>query len=485
MSIAGEKRVTRHREHKAKKTIAIIGGGVSGALIAYHLMQKRVQARIIVIESRPELGLGLAYATPSLRHLLNVPAGKISALPNEPNHFLDWLRATHDAGATEDTFAPRAIFGRYIQSLLAETKGIEQVQGTATYYRPSVSGAVLTLSDGAELRADLVVLATGNFEPSPLPGVGKAAFASGIYRHNAWLPDTFAGLEQNAPVTLIGTGLTAVDVLLRLRELGHRGTITAVSRHGVFPNRHEIYTPMPTAAIPEGTPATCVAYLRAFRAAIQSGAEWRAAIDSLRSATNSLWLALPLTEQQRFRRHLQRRWDVVRHRMAPRIADLIEAELAAGTLVVREGHLVSVDTAGEGAIVKIRSFGTTQELVSRRVINCTGPSMSYRHVDSPLLKSLFAQGLATTGPLGGGFNCSAHGAMIGADGCASRVLFNLGPGRLGTLLESIAVPEIRQQAFELAAILNEHIDATDKTVSLSVPLPSSAAAQTMVTVWPM
>jgi len=472
---------TGSQAHKAKKTIAIIGGGVSGALTAYHLVQKQVQARIVVIESRPELGLGLAYATPSLRHLLNVPAGKISALPNEPNHFLDWLRANRDAGATEETFAPRAIFGRYVQSLLAEAKGIEQVQGTVTHYQQSASGAVLTWSDGTELRADLVVLATGNFDPSPLPGVSEAASASGVYRHNAWLPDTFADLEQNAPITLIGTGLTAVDVLLRLRELGHRGTITAVSRHGVFPNRHEAYTPTPVAAIPEGTPATCIAYLRAIRAAIQDGAEWRAVIDSLRSATNDLWLALPFTEQHRFRRHLQRRWDVVRHRMAPRIADLIEAELAAGTLVIREGHLASVDTTAEGAVVKICRFGNVQEFVSRRVINCTGPSMNYRNVDSPLLKSLFSQGLATPGPLGGGFNCSTHGALMGADGQASRVLFNLGPGRLGTLLESIAVPEIRQQAFELAATLNEHIGATDRSMPLSVPISSIVDAQAMVT----
>jgi hydroxyacylglutathione hydrolase len=482
MSIAEEKRLTTGRPaYSSQKTIAIIGGGVSGALTAYHLIQKQVQARVVVIESRPELGLGLAYATPSFRHLLNVPAGKISALPGEPNHFLEWLRANHDANATAETFAPRAIFGRYVQSLLAKTKGIEQVQGTVVDYQSSAGGAVLILSNGAELQADLVVLATGNFDPSSLPGVGKAAIGSGVYRHNAWLPDTFTGLEQNAPVTLIGTGLTAVDVLLRLREMGHQGAITAVSRHGVFPNRHELYTPIQTAAIPEGTPATCVAYLRALRAAIQSGAEWRAAIDSLRSTTNDLWLALSSTEQRRFRRHLQRRWDVVRHRMAPRIADLIEAELAAGTLVIREGHLVGVETGAEGAIMRIRSSGATYELATCRVINCTGPSMNYRQVDSPLLKSLFSQGLATVGPLGGGFNCSVHGAMIGADGLASRVLFNLGPGRLGTLLESIAIPEIRQQAAELAAILNAHAGPAERILSVSVPLPADAAAEAMVT----
>src|SRR6202171_6815211 len=101
-----------------QETIAIIGGGVSGALMAYHLIKQHVKARVVVIDPRPEIGLGLAYSTPSLRHLLNVPAGKISALPDEPAHFLNWLRRNHDPAATETAFAPRAVFGQYIQSLL-------------------------------------------------------------------------------------------------------------------------------------------------------------------------------------------------------------------------------------------------------------------------------------------------------------------------------------------------------------------------------
>src|ERR1700682_3406600 len=127
--------------NELSQTIAIIGGGVSGTLTAFHLIQQRTLARIIVIDRRRDLGLGLAYSTPSLRHLLNVPAGKISALPVEPNHFLDWLRATYDPSATAEPFAPRAIFGRYVQSLLAMTKGIEQVKADVTHYYPSASGA--------------------------------------------------------------------------------------------------------------------------------------------------------------------------------------------------------------------------------------------------------------------------------------------------------------------------------------------------------
>src|ERR1700735_3328353 len=176
-------------------TIAIVGGGVSGTLTAFHLVRQGTPARVILIDKRPDFGLGLAYSTPSLRHLLNIPAGKISALPDQPDHFLNWLRKHHDPAATEKTFAPRAVFGRYIQSLLASASPIEEKIATVVYVRRHDSGPVLTLDNGCELRADLVVLATGNFDPAPLPGITKAASDSGLYRHNAWAVETYEGLD--------------------------------------------------------------------------------------------------------------------------------------------------------------------------------------------------------------------------------------------------------------------------------------------------
>lgn len=436
-----------------RTTIAIVGGGISGALTAYHLSRQNMKARIVVIDPRPAIGLGLAYSTPSLRHLLNVPASKISALPDQPDHFLVWLRVNDDPDATPDTFAPRAVFGRYVQSIVNEATNIEQIHACVVDCRLADSGAMLTLDDGQSIRANLVVIATGNFDPAPLSGVTEEAERTGIYCHNAWRPEPYQRLAENAPVTLIGTGLTAIDVLLRLRELGHSGTITAVSRRGLFPNRHATYTPITGSAIPAGTLPTCLHYLRALRSAIRYGTEWRAAIDSLRAVSNDLWLALPPREQQRFRRHLQRRWEVVRHRMAPPIADIIEGEQVAGTLLIREGHLHRIEAVPAGAVVTIRTANGLESFTTARVINCTGPNTNYRRVPSPLLKSLFEGGLATPGPLGIGFNTTLSGALIAVDGTASEVLFNLGPGRLGTLIESIAVPEIREQAANLAKLL--------------------------------
>jgi uncharacterized NAD(P)/FAD-binding protein YdhS len=280
-------------------------------------------------------------------------------------------------------------------------------------------------------------------------------------------------LNPHAPVALIGTGLSGVDVVLRLRELGHRGKIIAVSRHGVFPNRHDDYTPLSSSAIPSDTSATCVAYLRALHAAIREGAEWRAAIDSLRDTTNELWLGLPIEEQRRFRRHLQRRWDVVRHRMAPPIANIIESELRNGTLEIREGNLEAVDATPAGGCISVRAQGDSKSFYADRVINCTGPSMNYRRVPSTLLQNLFRRGLVTSGPLGGGFHCSQDGAVIDAGGHASEIIFNLGPGRQGDLIESIAIPEIRQQAIELASVLSHRVKTQDE-----LPEPTVTGAAT-------
>ena len=139
--------------------------------------------------------------------------------------------------------------------------------------------------------------------------------------------------------------------------------------------------------------------------------------------------------------------------MAPPIADIIEQELAAGSLRIVEGHLSGGSAEPAGVKLLLRTADGQDELHAKRLINCTGPGMNYRRVDSPLLQNLLSQGLVISGPLGGGLSSTRFGALIDARKEASSLLFNLGPGRLGTLLESIAIPEIRQQAVEIAAIL--------------------------------
>src|SRR5947209_14128853 len=98
--------------------IAIVGGGCSGLLVAVQLHRQGYEGQITIVEPRAELGRGLAYSTRFDEHLLNVPAGKMSALPDEPAHFLEWLQAREFPGAGPSLFAPRRVYGEYLSDLL-------------------------------------------------------------------------------------------------------------------------------------------------------------------------------------------------------------------------------------------------------------------------------------------------------------------------------------------------------------------------------
>src|SRR5205085_9800467 len=55
---------------------------------------------------------------------------------------------------------------------------------------------------------------------------------------DAWDPGALDGLRAGRPVVIMGTGLTAVDVILSLDAAGFDGPIHAVSRHGLLPQAH-------------------------------------------------------------------------------------------------------------------------------------------------------------------------------------------------------------------------------------------------------
>jgi uncharacterized NAD(P)/FAD-binding protein YdhS len=434
------------------RDVVIIGGGASAALLSWSLAVRHGRT-CTVIDPSDRPAFGIAYSTPSLRNLLNVSAKGMSADPEDPGHFLRWMRQNVDAEAAPDGFVPRAIYGLYLRQLFCAAAP-EHERATAIACRREEAGFRVVLAGGSFIWARQVVLACGHLAPARLPGIDAAAEAAGCYHHNAWAETVFAGIAPDDEVALIGTGLTTVDVVLRLREYGHCGRITALSGRGTFPARHADYQPLPAPVFGLGdTAPTAVAYLRAFRAALNEGIEWRAALDSLRPALNSLWAVLPDCEKRRFRRHLQRRWDVYRHRMAPHVADLVEAEQHAGSLQVVCGRVVGITPADGGLTLAVATTVDRFEIRTAHAINCTGPSLNYRRTGSPLLRSMIENGDLVPGLDGGGLRCTPDGELIDAAGAVMPDLLAIGPARQGVLFESIAIPELRQQARDLAARL--------------------------------
>jgi len=105
-----------------RPTVAVIGGGFSGTLLALHLLRRcPASARIVLIERHGQFGRGPAYATGNPNHLLNVPAARMSAFHDQPGHFVEWLRRQPAGEAlVAQGFVPRRLFGAYVRHQLSE-----------------------------------------------------------------------------------------------------------------------------------------------------------------------------------------------------------------------------------------------------------------------------------------------------------------------------------------------------------------------------
>lgn len=439
--------------------IAIIGAGASGTLLAWRLWKNGVEAKIVVIGDAPEPALGLAYGTRCSSHFLNVCAAGMSALMEDPEHFLRWAQLHHDPTVQAGSFVPRMVYGQYLASLWKEAAA-DYVHGHVLTCDRAPPGWRLVLADGQILEASYVVLATGNFAPASLSDPRRQVPG---YYPSAWQNDLYARIQPDDDVALIGTGLTAVDVLMRLREQGHRGSITAISRHGWYPTSHTAGLSDDSHVVFAETAPTARAYLAAFRQCLRSGIPWRSVVNALRSQTNALWDRLPWEEKDRFSRHLQRRWDIVRHRMAPALRERMDAAIQSGMLRTLTGRVEQVSGVADRVRLSIRGGNGLSFLTVAHAVNCTGPSRDYRSVGSALLTDLLEQRIVQQTPLGG-LVCNSAGALQDDTGNWSPTLYAIGPMRWGSLFETTAIPEIRHQAAELAHFLVEQMTGLDMRV---------------------
>jgi uncharacterized NAD(P)/FAD-binding protein YdhS len=444
------------------RSIAIIGGGCSGALAALHLLRGPRPVRIHLVEPRAISGPGLAYSTDCPQHLVNVPARCMSVSPSAPQDFVEWLQSDSGSPVDPDAFLPRADFGRYVADRLESARRQARPHSILKRHQAGVleiererGHAILYMSDGGWLEADLVVLALGNAMPRRLPFFPRSG-ANPMFYESAWHPGALEVADPNSPVALIGSGLTAVDAFVGLRANGHRGVVHMISRRGLLPQPHVPMTRNP-AAIPweSATLRPLVRELRdRVRSAEEQGVDWRDVIASLRGVTNELWLNFSARDRERFYRHAKVYWDAHRHRMAPQVADTIDDARRSGCLRVHAGRVQRIAEGRERLTIEVMLRSQKAAQVSAaRVINCTGSEQDYRRVDSPLLRSLFGKGWLDLNPPGLGIRTGDNGAVLDRRGAAVPWLYAMGPMRIGGLLETTAVPEIREQAAALAKTL--------------------------------
>ena len=438
--------------------VVVVGGGAAGAAVFGELIGRADGGCVHWVTGNRPPGRGVAYSSLEEHHLLNVRAAGMGLFDGPGSVF-----ARHPAagGAEPHAFAPRRRYGDYVQSRLAERVSAARGAGRRFEFHPDTAVDAwieagrwrVRLEGGATLEAGELVLAPGALPPRPLRGVSVQALGSGAYVVDPW--------QLQAPATpprrvlVIGTGLTAVDVLLSAARRWPQARLQAISRHGRLPFTHREHPVPPWRGQPALNRALQEAggaggMLRSLRQAMREAPDWQAVVDGIRPVTVPLWQGLPMDERRRFLRHLRWLWEAARHRVPPASAQALQDLQAAGRLQIGAARVLAVE--GDGPLqVRVRGRGAEAPSVLEAdlVVQATGLEMS-AGTATGLPRQLLERGLVALDALRLGLAGREDGRLLEPGGEVQPGLSAIGPLLRGTLWECTAMPEIRVAARNLA-----------------------------------
>lgn len=255
----------------APYSIVIIGGAYSGASMVVHLLQhfgtqiRSGRVRVSVVERTLEPGTGLAWSgtMASDWQLCNLPVAALSLSDAFRPTFERWLVDTYPGRFGADSclaaaYPPRRLFGEYVKTMLegliaepnvclhtdAEAVSVEPWSPQASHvgqepphrYRVKLQRAKARSDEEKEFAADAdcVVLCVG----APSTGSGsKFPQLSGCagYIESPWPAFGLAEAAEGATrIAILGTGLTAIDVVKHLHASLPETPVLMTSRQGRF-----------------------------------------------------------------------------------------------------------------------------------------------------------------------------------------------------------------------------------------------------------
>lgn len=463
-----------------QKRIAIIGGAASGVAVLDQILMQTLQSEkqrsineIVVFEKGEQFARGLAYSTSSDSHILNMANSTMSLRPDEPEHFTNFLQGTGNENG--QGFAQRKAFGAYIQKHFLTTlqkaaaHGIKvSVKSHSEVTDVQQSEGVYHLSVAGKERQsfDKLFLCVGNLAAVTLSEFnGKAGYHG--------LPYDIACITKGIPaqedITLIGSGLTAIDTYLALREAGHEGKITFVSRQGILPKVRGDSEPYQLKHLsPEnlsdlsrgGTVKLSLAtiqnlFIREFFAAgitpdfirternsfaemsdaeilkrdlglvgTDENTRYLSVLKAMDDVIGHIWNSLDVADQKAFDKHYKRLWDAYDYPMPEPNARKILLGLERGDLENISGlsGIIHDPQSGEYTIEHANGAAFT----TKYVINATGQNHDITRAHNALLQNLQRYGLIHPHPLGGINVDFDTGQVVRHDNSLSNSLYVVG-----------------------------------------------------------
>lgn len=471
-------------ETRGVRRIVIVGGGFSGSSTAVQLVRRSsATLEIIIVEPRECVGGGLAHSSDEPDHRLNGQPGTHIIDPTDQGMFVRWceaygvLAADPAARLPNDTvFVRRAVFRRFLEETVAAHaawptgSSVRHLRDRVIDVVPGENSSTVVTAGNHKLDCELVVLAPGHTR-ARLP----AAFSPDFSRHARVIVDPLGAprlpsLPSTDRVLVLGSGLTAYDIISTLVVAGHRGPVDVVSRKGLRPRRQQPRVPGETrppwlecvAGPPEpfilraGNPPTVRALTRALRERIrqveQTGRTWDQPFIHLRDMVSLVWPEMDTVEKRRFLRHLRTFYDVHRFRVAPQNEAIVHDAERRGQVRFRAASLTRIDSDDDHARIRValrpRGGETVQDSMYDRVINCTGVDSTHP-ADVPLYAALLARDMMSVDPSGIGLAVDNHSRALARDGTAAQRLRIVGPPTAGARGDPLGSPYIAIQIHKM------------------------------------
>jgi len=238
-----------------QRSIAIIGVGAT-CLAWLHFYIKSYKtfkneespATIYVIEKRPNFGTGPAYEHDLSSNILNTKSGSVSPIHEKPGDFFRWIKENElfvkDAFPnyiiSEDSYAPRALFGIYLQTVYKRLVidaaeiglSVVAINSECTDIEHYQKKYLVTVDRNAKVLVDYVFMLCGTIPIKPDTLNEGPDYVATPYP----LKTLYNKIDVNDSVAIIGSRLSCIDTIIAMLENGHKGRITVFSASGYFPS---------------------------------------------------------------------------------------------------------------------------------------------------------------------------------------------------------------------------------------------------------
>ncbi len=399
------------------KVIAIVGFGFCGRLAFAHLAKNSKNSKIIIFEKNDQNSLGAAFSSFSPHYILNVPVERMSAFSNQPQSFCEFLQKKYPEifkEIGENGFAPRRIYGEYLEGITKEAfveaqknnievefvedevieilpceqilKRVQDEDVKSPHPELVLGSSLITTKNKKSFQANQILIAT-SFKQSNLPfDLNSPNLVKQIWD----FPKTFHEKNfTNETICLIGSGLTAVDVMVGLSKKNFTGKVFIISRRGNLPKKHfaKIH-PLPNLISVSDAKNGVVFLTRKIRNFLRQNPQYdlRYIIDSIRHNTTELWQNLDNKNKKLFLRLLPY-WNIFRHRAPAFSIEIIEEMIESKQLELKKKGVKKVSEKNGKIFVQIHD----EEIECDYLVNCLG--FEFKPEKYPLLKQMIENGL--------------------------------------------------------------------------------------------